>query len=558
MRNSNPSGPYHQYNVTENSNGTPSQSLQQQQLSSIHIEYCVHNDNNDAPSNNTATNHGPNSSTPQQHGMRNKRTWNQSKNTKNGGCKDIGWAVLFYVHLLVIGLVTILYAPKMATDIASEYAGGGANRRRYLENNQNQNTNKDTTINSDEDALDNWNMGTIYTILVVSGVSGFAMATLAMGSMILIPTTMIKIALLFTTVVAVAMTIVCIVIQAWPVAVMACIGVLFTMYYTYIVWKRIPFAASTLITAISAINAQKMGLFYIAFHNLLVTFVWSLWWSLAFVATSYVLGDCNVAEMYCNDSSQSSWKYGCLLCLFLVSYFWVCQVIKNVVHCTVAGTVGTWWFVPDEATSSCSSAVRDSYCRSITTSFGPICFGSLVVATIQATCEIINSIRREDNNGGLLFCLIGCLLQLLESLAEMFNKWAYIYVGIYGYGFIEASKSVIQLFQARGWTSIIADLLIDTVLLMVSICVGVITGIIGAIVGSVMHQNGTIIGGAFIIGMIIGFVLCSTLFGLISSAVNTVIVCFAEAPADFQHNHPVLSSQMIVTWRDAYPNEFRY
>jgi len=157
-----------------------------------------------------------------------------------------------------------------------------------------------------------------------------------------------------------------------------------------------------------------------------------------------------------------------------------------------------------------------------------------------------------------LFCLIGCLLQLLESLAEMFNKWAYIYVGIYGYGFIEASKSVIQLFQARGWTSIIADLLIDTVLLMVSICVGVITGIIGAIVGSVMHQSGTIIGGAFIIGMIIGFVLCSTLFGLISSAVNTVIVCFAEAPADFQHNHPVLSSQMIVTWRDAYPNEFRY
>lgn len=101
-------------------------------------------------------------------------------------------------------------------------------------------------------------------------------------------------------------------------------------------------------------------------------------------------------------------------------------------------------------------------------------------------------------------------------------------------------------------------MLIDTVLLMVSICVGVITGIIAAIVGSVMHQDGTIIGGAFIIGMIIGFVLCNTMFGLISSAVNTVIVCFAEAPADFQHNHPVLSSQMIVAWRVAYPNEFRY
>lgn len=117
---------------------------------------------------------------------------------------------------------------------------------------------------------------------------------------------------------------------------------------------------------------------------------------------------------------------------------------------------------------------------------------------------------------------------------------------------------ILQLFKARGWSSIIADYLVDTVLLMVSICVGVLTGIAGAFVGHLMQQDRYVIASAFVAGAMIGFVLCSTLFGLISSAVNTVIVCFAESPAEFQANHPRLSQQMVLAWREAYPSEFGY
>jgi hypothetical protein len=45
---------------------------------------------------------------------------------------------------------------------------------------------------------------------------------------------------------------------------------------------------------------------------------------------------------------------------------------------------------------------------------------------------------------------------------------------------------------------------------------------------------------------------------LVSSAVNTVIVCYAEAPAEFQVNHPKLSEDMRATWRQAWPSEFSY
>jgi Plasma-membrane choline transporter len=164
--------------------------------------------------------------------------------------------------------------------------------------------------------------------------------------------------------------------------------------------------------------------------------------------------------------------------------------------------------------------------------------------------------RSDDNS--LLLCLADCLLGCLESLVEYFNKWAYIYVGLYGHGFVEASRNVMALFRNRGWTAIIADALVDTVLAMVCVCVGLITGAIGLIIGVVMQQGEGTLAVAFIVGMVIGFILCSTLFSLISSGVNTVIVCFAEAPDEFQANHPQLAAQMMETWRQAYPNEFAY
>jgi hypothetical protein len=42
---------------------------------------------------------------------------------------------------------------------------------------------------------------------------------------------------------------------------------------------------------------------------------------------------------------------------------------------------------------------------------------------------------------------------------------------------------------------------------------------------------------------------------IVSSAVNTVIVCFAEAPAEFEQNHPILSQEMRAAWREAWPAE---
>ena len=134
-----------------------------------------------------------------------------------------------------------------------------------------------------------------------------------------------------------------------------------------------------------------------------------------------------------------------------------------------------------------------------------------------------------------------------------------MYVGLYGFSFMEAGSNVMQLFRNRGWTVIIADMMIDSVLNFVALGIGALTALVSLLLALAlqMGETGTLGTGA-IIGFILGFGMSATLFSVVSSGVNTVIVCYAEAPNEFQANHPELSSNMRNAWRQAWPNDFTY
>mmetsp|Transcript_5360 Transcript_5360/g.6247 ORF Transcript_5360/g.6247 Transcript_5360/m.6247 type:complete len:501 (+) Transcript_5360:287-1789(+) len=457
-------------------------------------------------------------------------------------CNDVLFAILFYGHLAVIGFITGAYAPQMYSNVANEYGG--------RELNDNNNNNYEENDNNGEEGF-GMTMSEVYMILGISGFVGFVMSTLALTFMMTFAAALIKTALIFNLILSGVMAVMAVLAGALPVALLCLVGFALTACYAYTVWSRIPYAAANMVTAITAVKAN-MGVSFYAYLNLFLTFGWTLWWSLAFVATNYVVNGCS-AQGEC-DTNPS----GGVVFLFLVSYFWVIQVVKNVVHVTVAGTVGTWWFYPQEANTCCSKAVTSSWVRSMTYSFGSICFGSLIVAIIQALKELCHQMRQQDDN--VLACLAECILGCIESLVEYFNQWAFVYVGLYGYSFIDAGKNVMTLFRSRGWTSIIADQLVDSVLNMVSIGVGVLTGIIGIIAakGAGIDMSGGNMMAPFFLGFLFGFALCATLFSVVSSAVNTVIVCYAEAPAEFQQNHPQLAAEMQAAWKQAWPNDFSY
>ena len=113
-----------------------------------------------------------------------------------------------------------------------------------------------------------------------------------------------------------------------------------------------------------------------------------------------------------------------------------------------------------------------------------------------------------------------------------------------------------QLFRARGWSVILNDSLIGRSLGMMQSFIGLVSGALAVMLGLAffgfhLHPLAT-----FILGFFLGARLSNIQFQVVTSAVETVVVCFAEAPSALVENHPSeLSSRMIRSWRAAYPNE---
>jgi hypothetical protein len=76
-----------------------------------------------------------------------------------------------------------------------------------------------------------------------------------------------------------------------------------------------------------------------------------------------------------------------------------------------------------------------------------------------------------------LHCIQTCLTSIVESLADRFSSWSFAYVGLYGYGFIDAGLLSAALFEKRGWSTIVSDDLVPNVLLLSSLVIGGTTGL---------------------------------------------------------------------------------
>ena len=88
----------------------------------------------------------------------------------------------------------------------------------------------------------------------------------------------------------------------------------------------------------------------------------------------------------------------------------------------------------------------------------------------------------------LFYCVIRCIMLYVQRLVEYFNKWAFVYVGLYGYDYMTAGKNVMTLFKSRGWSTVIAHSLVQKAMFMISLCIGLVTGLIVALASSLVEE----------------------------------------------------------------------
>ena len=384
--------------------------------------------------------------------------------------------------------------------------------------------------------------GVVYCVSTCALVA-LGLSTMALGFMMNFATELVKIALFFSVGCSLAVGILGALSSQMLMCIVGFASFLLGCCYAYFVWPRIPFAAANLRTGLAGVRSN-LGLTIVAYVFLALAFAWTVWWSIAAGAAMSSIG-------------------GTVLFLFFLSFYWTHEVLKNTVHVTVAGVIGTWWFAPEEASSFCSGAIMDSFVRATTYSFGSICFGSLLVAIVQAL-RALHRHAHENDDCSFVICIVDCILGCIEGIIEYLNKWAYVYVGLYGYSYLDGGRNVMTLFQNKGWSTIIADDLADNVLFMVSVAIGLFTGLVGLIIATLdknifagVGYDDNVGGIGFIVGFLVGYLFASITMSVVASAVNTVIVCFAEAPAEFEQNHPLLSQEMRGAWVRAWP-EFSF
>jgi hypothetical protein len=260
-----------------------------------------------------------------------------------------------------------------------------------------------------------------YSGIVKISIGTAAAAAVLSGAMLqvllCIPELLIKVAVLFNVAMAALVAVYGFYIGQTIVGVIGLIFLALMVCYAYAVWSRIPFATANLRTATTAVRAN-CSVSFIAYIFTALAFAWFVLWSLAMAAIQKDVLGCVEQD---GVTVCENLNYGVMFLLF-VSLFFTAEVLKNCTHVTVSGVVASWWFEPQN-NGFCGASVLGSFLRTITTSFGSICFGSLLVAIIQAVRQLVEMAKQNEDLGSTLACCIDCILGCLESLLEYFNKY---------------------------------------------------------------------------------------------------------------------------------------
>ncbi|KAF9127768.1 putative choline transporter, neither null mutation nor overexpression affects choline transport [Mortierella sp. 14UC] len=328
----------------------------------------------------------------------------------------------------------------------------------------------------------------------------------------------------------------------------AIFGLIFGLLYAsmWFFWKsRIPFATEML-RAVTSISKKYPATFVFAFLGLFVQIVYSVYFT-AVISGCY--------EMYYDQTTGSTpGKLKVLIVFCFFSFYWTSQVIKNVIHVTIAGVFATYYFMAGSPQGMSKSPTLASFKRACTTSIGSICFGSLIIAVIQ-TLRALTQILRSDGNDGILAfiaCLIDCILSCLQGIIEYVNKYAFCQVAIYGKAYIPAARDTWTILKDRGIVQIINDNLIGNVWAMGAIMSGVLSGLASYLymrfANPAFNANGNFTYVIVVMAFVLGMQMLFTVGTVIDSGVATTFVCLAEDPAALARTKPELFERIRATW----------
>ncbi|KAI8081408.1 plasma-membrane choline transporter-domain-containing protein [Halteromyces radiatus] len=308
--------------------------------------------------------------------------------------------------------------------------------------------------------------------------------------------------------------------------------------FTFFWWRsRIPFATAMLASTIGVMKRHPSTV-VIGIVTLIIQTAFSMWFILTVVG---------IYERYYSTTSNNA-SLNLAMVFLVFSYYWTSQVISYVSYVTLAGIYASVYFNTGPHPS------LPSLRRAVTTSFGSICFGSLLIALVEFLRYFISIARSSTDNPifSFLLCIVDCLVGCFQGFFEWFNNYAFSGVAIYGKSYIQSAKRTWTIIKDRGIEAIINDNLINNVLFLGGLVVGVLCSLLGFIYLKVsqpaFNQYGNMTPVVVMMCFIVGISMFSTVAMVISSGVSTTFVCLAEDPQALQRTQPELFEKIRQTW----------
>eukprot|EP00978_Attheya_sp_CCMP212_P023950 scaffold74372_cov57-Attheya_sp.AAC.4 len=436
-------------------------------------------------------------------------------------CRDLFFALLFLVQLVVLVFVGSIFEP-----VGLREAAMGEPFVEEL-----------IVLSPTTEAKWTVYYLNVIRVALMCGALSMGLSVIALGIMTMIARRLVQVALIFSILLS----------FAWGTI---GIGLSPKSVVPVTVWDRIPFASANLMTGMSSIRAN-WGTLIVAFICQCLMLVWTLFFSYVTIGVY----DATKQGRMIGGHRMHAFFFA----LLALSYYWTFRVIAQAQQ--VLGGLRPSRQIPADMDKSAKAVEATNFANP---SRGqPFC--PLVQSALEASLLAQPSYSTRQLN---IFAHIGrapphtpafeCIISCVDGLAYTCNAWSFTFIGLYGYGFVDAGHNAIDLFRKRGWTSIVTDDLIPTVLLMVSLVIGGVTGGFAMLIENIQGFGlfpsfGQPQLSAFLIGFGVGTVLSSVLFGLINSSVNASIVCFAGSPVEFESNHPELSNEMRTAWREVWP-----
>ena len=319
-------------------------------------------------------------------------------------------------------------------------------------------------------------------------------------------------------------------------------------YYGWSIRNRMPFANSILASSCSALEAHSAP-YYISYGVALAQVVWFALWVLGATTIWFGIGVTSEADARMPKYLGASFA-------LLVSLFWTLQVLGNIAHTTTAGVVASWWLLPPAKTASVAAGALK---RSVTSSLGSICFGSLIVGGIQAVKATLHLFDGKDGERTLLQHVAHGMLQFIEDSANFYNTYVYSFIAISGESFGDGSKKTFALFQRKGFVLLVNNDLTHVPLYVGALLVGLCSSLASYVCVPMLFANAKSDDlfctsfGAFVLG----FIIAGTAMSAVSSAVATTFVLWAACPRELEGAHPASARSINEAYELAFGDELR-